>query len=182
MLWVNLIMDTFAAMALASLPPTPSVMLEKPRSRSSFIISHPMWQHILGVGLTFFVVLLALLLYLENFNVTSLSSFFSAAPNHDVLSLTPYELTIFFSVFVFLQFWNLFNARAFATGRSALHMEDCGEFMLVLIMILVGQILIVELGGALFNVVSISFTDWLIIIIGTSPVLLLGELQRALHK
>jgi Ca2+-transporting ATPase len=182
MLWVNLIMDTFAAMALASLPPTPSVMLEKPRSRSSFIISHPMWQHILGVGLTFFVVLLALLLYLENFNVTSLSSFFSAAPNHDVLSLTPYELTIFFSVFVFLQFWNLFNARAFATGRSALHMEDCGEFMLVLIMILVGQILIVELGGALFNVVSISITDWLIIIIGTSPVLLLGELQRALHK
>jgi Ca2+-transporting ATPase len=182
MLWVNLIMDTFAAMALASLPPTPSVMLEKPRSRSSFIISHPMWQHILGVGLTFFVVLLALLLYLENFNVTSLSSFFSASPNHDVLSLTPYELTIFFSVFVFLQFWNLFNARAFATGRSALHMEDCGEFMLVLIMILVGQILIVELGGALFNVVSISFTDWLIIIIGTSPVLLLGELQRALHK
>jgi Ca2+-transporting ATPase len=182
MLWVNLIMDTFAAMALASLPPTPSVMLEKPRSRSSFIISHPMWQHILGVGLTFFVVLLALLLYLENFNVTSLSSFFSAAPNHDVLSLTPYELTIFFSVFVFLQFWNLFNARAFATGRSALHMEDCGEFMLVLIMILVGQILIVELGGALFNVVSISLIDWLIIIIGTSPVLLLGELQRALHK
>lgn len=182
MLWVNLIMDTFAAMALASLPPTPSVMLEKPRSRSSFIISHPMWQHILGVGLTFFVVLLALLLYLENFDVTSLTSFFSAAPNHDVLSLTPYELTIFFSVFVFLQFWNLFNARAFATGRSALHMEDCGEFMLVLIMILVGQILIVELGGALFNVVSISITDWLIIIIGTSPVLLLGELQRALHK
>ncbi len=182
MLWVNLIMDTFAAMALASLPPTASVMHEKPRSRSAFIISHPMWQHILGVGLTFFVILLALLLYLNSHNVTSLTSLFSAPVNHDTMGLTPYELTIFFTIFVFLQFWNLFNARAFATGRSALHIKDCGEFVFVLAMILVGQILIVELGGALFNVVSISLTDWLIIIIGTSPVLFIGELQRKLHK
>jgi Ca2+-transporting ATPase len=178
MLWVNLIMDTFAAMALASLPPTPSVMREKPRSRTSFIISHPMWQHIIGVGLTFFVVLLALLLYLENYDVTSLGSFFSASRNYDAVRLTPYELTVFFTAFVFLQFWNLFNARAFATGRSALHFKDCGEFVLVLAMILAGQILIVELGGALFNVVSLCASDWLIIILATSPVLLIGELRR----
>jgi Ca2+-transporting ATPase len=178
MLWVNLIMDTFAAMALASLPPTPSVMQEKPRSRSAFIISRPMWRHIIGVGLTFFVVLLALLLYLNMHDVTSLTHIFSAPCNHDTLGLTPYELTVFFTTFVFLQFWNLFNARAFATGRSALHFKDCGEFVLVLAMILAGQILIVELGGALFNVISLGITDWLIIILGTSPVLIIGELLR----
>jgi Ca2+-transporting ATPase len=178
MLWVNLIMDTFAAMALASLPPTPSVMQEKPRSRSAFIISSPMWRHIIGVGLTFFVVLLALLLYLNMHDVTSLTHIFSAPCNHDTLGLTPYELTVFFTTFVFLQFWNLFNARAFATGRSALHFKDCGEFVLVLAMILAGQILIVELGGALFNVISLGITDWLIIILGTSPVLIIGELLR----
>jgi Ca2+-transporting ATPase len=178
MLWVNLIMDTFAAMALASLPPTPSVMQEKPRSRSAFIISSPMWRHIIGVGLTFFVVLLALLLYLNMHDVTSLTHIFSAPCNHDTLVLTPYELTVFFTTFVFLQFWNLFNARAFATGRSALHFKDCGEFVLVLAMILAGQILIVELGGALFNVISLGITDWLIIILGTSPVLIIGELLR----
>jgi Ca2+-transporting ATPase len=123
-------------------------------------------------------VLLALLLYLNMHDVTSLTHIFSAPCNHDTLGLTPYELTVFFTTFVFLQFWNLFNARAFATGRSALHFKDCGEFVLVLAMILAGQILIVELGGALFNVISLGITDWLIIILGTSPVLIIGELLR----
>jgi Ca2+-transporting ATPase len=182
MLWVNLIMDTFAAMALAALPPTPSVMREKPRSRTAFIINRPMWKHIIGVGLTFFVVLLALLLYLDSHDVSSLTHFFSAPHHVDAMGLSPYELTIFFTTFVFLQFWNLFNARAFATGRSALHFKDCGEFVFVLAMILVGQILIVELGGALFSVVSISAVDWLIIIAATSPVLIIGELMRSFKK
>jgi Ca2+-transporting ATPase len=182
MLWVNLIMDTFAAMALAALPPTPAVMQEKPRSRTAFIINNPMWKHIIGVGLTFFVVLLVLLLYLDSHDVTSLSHFFTAPRHVDAVGLTPYELTIFFTTFVFLQFWNLFNARAFATGRSALHFKDCGEFVFVLAMILVGQIVIVELGGALFSVVSIGLVDWLIIILATSPVLLIGELMRKFKK
>jgi Ca2+-transporting ATPase len=178
MLWVNLIMDTFAAMALAALPPTPAVMQEKPRARKAFIINKSMWQHIISVGLIFFFVLLAMLLYLGTYKVESMSSFFSAEYDVKNLGLQPYELTVFFTTFVFLQFWNLFNARAFATGRSALHFKDCGEFVLVLAMILIGQILIVELGGALFNVISISFTDWLIIILATSPVLIIGELIR----
>jgi Ca2+-transporting ATPase len=178
MLWVNLIMDTFAAMALAALPPTPAVMQEKPRARKAFIINKSMWQHIISVGLIFFFVLLAMLLYLGTHKVESMSTFFSAEYYVEEMGLSDYELTVFFTTFVFLQFWNLFNARAFATGRSALHFKDCGEFVLVLAMILIGQILIVELGGALFNVVSISAKDWLIIILATSPVLIIGELIR----
>ena len=180
MLWVNLIMDTFAAMALASLPPSPDVMKDKPRNRRQFIISHGMWKFICGTGVAMFVVLFALLVWLEHTDVTSLTTLFSATwgSGH---GLTPYELSVFFSIFVFMQFWNMFNARAFATGRSALHLAGCGGFALIALIIFVGQILIVSVGGAFFNVTALGVTDWLIIIGGTSPVLFIGEAFRLLR-
>ena len=162
MLWVNLIMDTFAAMALASLPPTESVMRERPRDRRKFIISTPMWQFILWVGGLFFVLMTALLWYFERDG------------------LTPREQSLFFTTFVMLQFWNLFNARAFLTGKSAFHLRHCREFLFIASLIFFGQIFIVELGGQMFNVVSLSLRDWLFIFLVTSPVLLFGELVRVL--
>ena len=162
MLWVNLIMDTFAAMALASLPPTESVMRERPRDRRKFIISTPMWQFILWVGGLFFVLMTTLLWYFERDG------------------LTPREQSLFFTTFVMLQFWNLFNARAFLTGKSAFHLRHCREFLFIASLIFFGQIFIVELGGKMFNVVPLTLRDWLFIFLVTSPVLLFGELVRVL--
>ena len=181
MLWVNLIMDTFAAMALASLPPSRSVMKDKPRSRSAFIVSKPMWISIVGVGGLFFVFLLCLLYYLEHADISTLS-LIGRVPLGPADGLSPYELSLFFTVFVFLQFWNMFNARAFATGRSAFHFKGAGGFVLIALAILVGQILIVTVGGPFFSVTPLKITDWLIIIAGTSPVLLIGELIRLCSK
>ena len=181
MLWVNLIMDTFAAMALASLPPSRSVMKDKPRSRSAFIVSRPMWKSIVGVGGLFFVFLLCLLYYLEHADISTLS-LIGRVPLGSADGLSPYELSLFFTVFVFLQFWNMFNARAFATGRSAFHFKGAGGFVLIALAILVGQILIVTVGGPFFSVTPLKITDWLIIIAGTSPVLLIGELIRLCSK
>ncbi len=164
MLWVNLIMDTFAAMALASLPPTERVMRERPRDRRKFIISTPMWQFILWIGGLFFVVMTLLLWYFERDG------------------LTPYEQSLFFTTFVMLQFWNLFNARAFLTGHSAFRLRGCREFLFIVALIFFGQILIVELGGAMFNVVPLALRDWLLILLITSPVLLIGEVVRLLRK
>jgi len=181
MLWVNLIMDTFAAMALASLPPSEAVMLEKPRRRDAFIITPTMWRFISITGLLFFGLLFALLYVFEHADVTSLAQL---AHIHigarDALS--PYELTLIFSIFVFLQLWNLFNARAYATGRSALHLSRCGEFMFIVALITVGQILIVCFGGALFNVTPLRAADWLIIVAATSVVLWVGEAGRLLCR
>lgn len=185
MLWVNLIMDTFAAMALASLPPTESVMSEKPRPRTAFIINKAMWRSIGWVGGLFFVLLLGFLYYLEHTSITSLTQI-GSAPMHGNTGLSPYELSVFFTVFVFLQFWNMFNARAFATGRSAFHFKGCGEFLLIAAAILFGQIAIVQLVGAInpdfFNAVPLSFTDWLIIIGSTSMVLWIGEFIRLFSR
>jgi Ca2+-transporting ATPase len=181
MLWVNLIMDTFAAMALAALPPTPKVMHDRPRNRQAFIINRPMGQLVFGVGFLFFILLLGLLWILERYDVESLSTLLSSphsAPGH--ASLTPYELSLFFTVFVFLQFWNMFNARAFATGQSALRLRNCGEFIFIALVIFFGQLLIVSLGGELFNVVPLRISDWLIIILSTSLVLWIGEAIRAI--
>ncbi len=164
MLWVNLIMDTFAAMALASLPPTESVMRERPRERRKFIISTPMWQFILWVGGLFFVLMTALLWYFERDG------------------LTPREQSLFFTTFVMLQFWNLFNARAFLTGKSAFHLSHCREFVFIASLIFFGQIFIVELGGQMFNVVPLSLRDWLLIFLVTSPILLFGELVRLMKQ
>jgi len=177
-LWVNLIMDTFAAIALASLPPTASVMSEKPRRTTDFIISHPMWRFILGCGAIFSIFLMGLLFYMQHSDITSLTQIGSApwvAAKHE---LSAYELSLFFTIFVFLQFWNLFNARAFATGRSAFHFSGCGGFLSIVAVIFIGQVLIVSFGGEWFNVVPLSMSDWLIIVGGTSLVLWLGELSR----
>ena len=178
MLWVNLIMDTFAAVALASLPPTAKVMQDKPRARESFIITKGMWRSIIAVGGIFFLFLLALLFYFENTDITSLLQIGQVPFGPDNGVLTPYELSLFFTIFVFLQFWNMFNARAFATGRSAFHFKDCGGFGLIALLILGGQILIVTFGGEFFNVIPLGIIDWLIIVGGTSIVLWIGELIR----
>ena len=190
MLWVNLIMDTFAAMALASLPPAKSVMKDPPRSREAFIINRSMWSSIIGVGGLFFFLLLGLLYLFEHADITSLTDFFhpvlsfrpdTGVTGEDPGKLTPYELSLFFTIFVFLQFWNMFNARAYATGRSALHFKDCGGFIMIALVILGGQILIVSLGGNFFNVEPLKFADWLIIIGVTSLVLWIGELFRLIN-
>ena len=178
MLWVNLIMDTFAAMALASLPPDKAVMNEKPRPRTAFIINPTMWKAIIGTGILFFFILLALLWYFEHTDLQSLTEMFRVPFLPDNKGLSPYELSMFFTIFVFLQFWNLLNARAFATGRSALHFAHCGEFLMIASVVVIGQLLIIEFGGGFFSVVPLKAIDWLIIIAGTSPVFLVGEAWR----
>ena len=181
MLWVNLIMDTFAAMALASLPPSRSVLKEKPRDRRKFIINGAMSRAVIATGMIFGVVMIGLLYLLEHASISSTSDLL-----HPILQaykyLTPYELALFFTFFVMLQVWNLFNARAFATGRSALHLAHCGEFVMILLVIFFGQIAIVSVGGEFFNVVPITFKDWIVIILVTMPVLIIGEAIRAFGK
>lgn len=191
MLWVNLIMDTFAAMALASLPPTEEVMKDAPRKRTDFIINKSMWWGIFGVGGIFVFLLFGLLQYFKYTDVGSLvnfnfSSFFENIFKFSVISddklLSPYELSMFFTVFVMLQFWNLFNARAFKTGRSAFHLAGCQGFLFILFAIFFGQILLVSIGGEMFNVVPIHLIDWLIIVVSTSLVLWIGEIIRLFRR
>ncbi len=182
MLWVNLIMDTFAAMALASLPPSASVMKDKPRSRTAFIISRSMWRFIIGVGVLMTLLLLWLLYYLEHTPVSSVAQIFTQPMGGSNKGLSPYELSVFFTVFVLLQFWNMFNARAFATGRSAFHFKGCSGFLFIAVVIFVGQIAIVSLGGRFFNVVPLSLNDWCIIVGCTSAVLWIGELLRLMFS
>ena len=166
MLWVNLIMDTFAAMALASLPPESDVMTKKPRKQTDFIINRTMGWAISIVGLLFFGMMLALLWYFEK-----------------VAGVSPRELTIFFTIFVMLQWWNLFNAKTLGGCRTAFHrlMADKG-LLLVLAIILVGQWLIVEFGGRMFRTTPLDLETWIWIIIGTSPVFIIGELLRAVGR
>ena len=192
MLWVNLIMDTFAALALASLPPDKKVMQEKPRSRKAYIITQPMAWRIFGVGLFFVAVLFGFVQYFKHVDLTSLADFsfkeyfanyFNFSHVHQ--GLTPYELTLFFTIFVFMQFWNIFNARAFMTGRSVFHglftKNKAKGFYLTLALILVGQLLIVTFGGEMFEVVPLSLGDWLRIILSTSLILWIGEIGRKLR-
>ncbi len=183
MLWVNLIMDTFAAMALASLPPSEQVMNDKPRNREDFIINRPMWKSIIGVGGIFFLLLLAILYIFEHYDVQSITQIFSFIPQdiHQP-TLSAKELAMFFTIFVFLQFWNMFNARAFATNRSALNLRGCSEFGIIALVIFLGQLLIVNIGGEFFNVTPISVTDWVVIILATSSVLWIGEIVRLFNK
>ncbi len=181
MLWVNLIMDTFAAMALASLPPSESVMKDKPRDRKAFIINPAMKGGIIGTGGLFFLVLVGLLYVLQHTNLTSISDVASLSlGSYD--GLTPYEESVFFTLFVFLQFWNMFNARAFESGRSAFHFKGCKGFGLIAVLIIIGQILIVSFGGEMFNVRPLSCMDWIWIILATSIVLWIGELIRGIGR
>ena len=177
MLWVNLILDTFAAMALVSLPPSPQVMNAKPRDRSAFIITSHMKHRIISTGGLFFLLMMVLLYLFRHADVESLLQPWHldfSSPGH----ISPYELSLFFTLFVMLQFWNLFNARAFGTGRSAFHMAHCDGFVFIALLILVGQYLIVTFGGTMFSVVPLKAADWGIVIAATSAVLWVGELRR----
>ena len=186
MLWVNLIMDTFAALALASLPPTHTVMKEKPRSVNEHILKG-MGAGILGVSLTSTVILLAILLFFQHADVTSLAdiNFSWGAYN----GLTPYELGLFFTIFVMLQFWNLFNAKAFMTNDSAfkgLNWKNTKWFILIVLVIFIGQVIMTEVPGVqeMFNVAEggVKPLDWVVIVIATSFVLWIGELVRLIRK
>lgn len=188
MLWINLIMDTFAAMALASLPPSESVMHDRPRDRHAFILTRPMYGEILGVGGLFFVLLFFFLLVFKHTDVDSLSDMLSLNymqifAGFGTLAfwteghLTAYELTLLFTIFVMTHFFYLFNARAFETGRSALHFGGCKGLLTIVMIIFVGQVLMVEtpILQNFFNVVSLSLQDWITIIIGSSLVLWMRE-------
>jgi len=171
MLWVNLIMDTFAALALASIPPSETVMLEKPRRSTDFIISKAMRSNILGVGSIFLIVLLGMIYYFD----------------HSAKGMDVHNLTIFFTFFVMLQFWNLFNARVFGTTDSAFKgLSKSYGMELIVLAILVGQFLIVQFGGAVFRTEPLDWQTWLLIIGVSSMVLWVGELvrlvQRIIHK
>lgn len=188
MLWINLIMDTFAAMALASLPPSESVMHDRPRDRHAFILTRPMYGEIVGVGALFFVLLFFFLLVFKHTDVDSLSDMLSL--NYLQLfagfgtltfwtegHLTAYELTLLFTIFVMTHFFYLFNARAFETGRSVLHFGGCKGLLTIVVIIFAGQVLMVEtpILQDFFNVVSLSLKDWGTIIIGSSLVLWVRE-------
>lgn len=192
MLWVNLIMDTFAALALASLPPSEMVMKEKPRSRNANIITKPMIWQIFGVGIFFVLFMFGLVQYFKHVEVTSLADFSFAEyfKNYfnfsSSLGISALEQTYIFTIFVFLQFWNLFNAKAFHSEGSAfkgLFRKDViVGFGLALFVIVAGQLIIVNFGGNMFNVQAMSANDWLYIIIGTLPVFIIGEAGRAIKK
>lgn len=182
MLWVNLIMDTFAAIALASLPPQRIVMKEKPRKGTDSIINKAMAWNIFGVGGLLTMLLLGILLLMQHSDLRCMGDLLRLhwGP-YDGLSA--YELSLFFTLFVMLQFWNMFNAKAFMTGRSALKcLRECRGFMSIAAVVFVGQILIVEFGGQMFNVVGLRLSDWLSIILSTSLVLWIGELFRGLKR
>ena len=171
MLWVNLIMVTFAALALASIPPSEDVMNEKPRRSTDFIISKAMRYNIFGVGTVFLIVLMGMIYYFTNAES----------------GMTVHRLTIFFTFFVMLQFWNLFNARVFGTNDSAFKgLTKSYGMELIVIAILGGQILIVQFGGAVFRTEPLDWQTWLVIIGASSLVLWVGELirfvQRLIHK
>lgn len=184
MLWVNLIMDTFAALALASLPPSNKVMQDKPRRRTDNIMTPPMIKRILGLGGFFVVLLFALMQYFKHNDLThlrdfSLSDFGANLFNFSEGVFSGYELSVFFGIFVLLQFWNMFNAKAYRTGRSAFSgLSRCTNFLLIALLILLGQIAITTFGGEMFRVVPLDVATWGIIIVSTSMVLWGGEIVR----
>ena len=167
-LWVNLIMDTFAALALASLPPSHEVMSDKPRKASDFIINKSIGFGILFCGIVFFLVMFALLVYCER----------RGKGGVDV-----HELTMFFTTFVMIQFWNLFNAKALMSHHTAFRhfLKDKG-MILVLVLVLVGQWIIVTFGGEMFRTTPLSLHEWLLIVGSTSVVLWVGELWRGFKR
>lgn len=167
MLWVNLIMDTFAALALASIPPSEKVMREKPRRSSDFIITRPMRNYIIGVGTLFLIVLLGMIYHFT----------------YSSQGMTIYRLTVFFTFFVMLQFWNLFNVCVFGTSDSAFKgLSKSYGMELVVLIILIGQFLIVQFGGAVFRTVPLSWQTWLWVAGISSMVLWVGELIRLIQR
>ncbi len=162
LLWINLIMDTFAALALATEPPSESVMQMPPRRSDAFILSKPMLIQLLSMAGLFLVLMLGFLAVIQQDGVIS-----------------DYELSLFFTTFVMLQFWNLFNAKCFNRPQSVLtHLLDNWSFLAIALLILIGQVVIVQWGGSFFRTVPLSLSDWLIIVASTSIILGLGEVQR----
>lgn len=171
MLWVNLIMDTFAALALASLPPNSIVMRVPPRRSGESIITGSMMKSILGAGLTFAAIMIAAFVLILRYHV--------AGSGGSIISqqISPTELAMFFTTFVFLQFWNMFNAKSFASGHSAFHnIGGSKTFFSVALIILLGQVLIVQYCGPMFNVAPLHWHTWLGLAAITSPVLIIGEI------
>lgn len=166
MLWVNLIMDTFAALALAGEPSYKEVMKNRPREINDFIISKKMMYNIFGTGLLFLAALIGLLLWINSDS-----------------NVSEYELSVFFTIFVMLQFWNMFNARTLGSNNSAFYkISENKYFMLIAALILVLQIIIIEYGGGFFRTTPITFKDWVIIIAATSVVLWIGEIIRLFKR
>jgi len=178
MLWVNLIMDTFGAVALASLPPSPGVMRERPRDRRASILSRAMRLDIVCVGCVFFLLLVVFLYIFQHAAITSMTDLMHLpryiSPAHE---LTPYETTLLFSIFVWTHFWYMFNTRGFHTGRSGLDLRHCGEFIFIAAIIVVGQIAFIEVPylNSFFNVVPMRLDDWVVIVVGSSAVMWLRE-------
>ncbi len=167
MLWVNLIMDTFAAMALASIPPSMDVMKEKPRKASDFIITPSILKNIVGVGIAFLIILMSFIVYMNGLTTEAM----------------PLALTQFFTIFVMLQFWNMFNASVFGTNHSVFKDgRHAAGMILVAALILIGQIIIVEFGGKVFRTEPMSIISWLTIIASTSLVLWVGEIMRFISR
>lgn len=192
MLWVNLIMDTFGAMALASLPPSRSVMNEPPRRREASILSAPMIRELLGVGLLFFAITLGFYWMFNHADVTSIPQMFSARIGA-ATPMTAYEATLLFSIFVWTHFWYMFNARAFDTRRSVFRLPMSSGFRTIAAIIIVGQLFITEIAYEFFNVEPMLHTpDWhfnpsgaldlVIIVAASSLVLWAREISRLLRK
>lgn len=184
MLWINLIMDTFAAIALASLPPSRRVMEDKPRDRNASILSKPMRIEILGVGFFFFFLLVAMLYIFEHGEYTSMCDLFFNLHIGERDGLSTYELTLLFTTFVMTHFFYLFNARAFETGKSALHFKGCQGLLAIVAVIFLGQVAMVEIPllQDFFNVCGLTLEDWVIIILGSSLVLWIREIWHLITK
>ena len=173
MLWVNLIMDTFASLALASLPPSPQLMKEQPRKPSAGIITPQLSRHIFGVGILFLCLLFGLHYLLEHLDLATWQWMEGKG------GLTPLDLSVFFTTFVFLQLWNMFNTKAFRSGMSAfVGMKKARNFVLITALILVGQFLITTFAHDFFQIAPLPVHYWIVLLVATSPVLWLGELGR----
>lgn len=181
MLWVNLIMDTFGAMALSSLPPTEKVMRDKPRDRNAFILNKSMITNIVGVGGFFFLLLLGFLYVFQHADIQQMSDLLTVSLV-DKNIVTPYEQTLLFSIFVWTHFWYMFNARGYMSGGSGLNLKGCDGFWTIVAAIIIGQILIVEVFFDFFNVVPMKWQDWIVIIGLSSLVMWIRKIWHLIHK
>ena len=179
MLWINLIMDTFAAMALASLPPEKDLMKNKPRDRHAFIIDKKLFLHITIIGGIFCILMVWFTYLMEHADIRPGIQGFQLGKYNGI---SEYESGLFFTAFVFLQFWNLFNAKAYGTNKSAWDLKGCSSFLFIVAMILVGQLAIIYLGGEFFNVLPLEIDDLLKIIVVTSSVMIIGEVIRFIRS
>lgn len=181
MLWVNLIMDTFGAMAFASLPPSQSVMKDKPRDRKAFILTKPMMKDILGVGGFFFLLLVVFLYIFQHTEITQMTDLLHCKLG-EANGLSPYEQTLLFSIFVWTHLWYMFNTRSFETGKSFFQLKMSKEFFTIVAIIFIGQIVIVEVLYDFFNCTPMKLIDWVIIVVLSSLVLWARELWHLLTK